>query len=157
MGAREAFPRHRDFRRAGALGYAGAVRAVRRSLCACAAALAVACAAEREPEAPEPSAPEPSANEVVEENAGENDDESAEPAAAPELPSVSADGVAARLLDDGRVQVSGADRWGAPLEVTYADVSYFRDALPVLSRGLTSAQADALRAFGERLADEAPR
>ncbi|MCZ7682196.1 MAG: hypothetical protein M5U28_26755 [Sandaracinaceae bacterium] len=48
-------------------------------------------------------------------------------------------------------RLEGIDRFGQTLSVTYADASYFRDAVPVLARSLTPAQADALRAFSEQL------
>ncbi len=78
-------------------------------------------------------------------------DEGPVPPAPERVEHVSADGIEARLLSDGSVRLEGIDRFGQTLSVTYADASYFRNAVPVLARSLTPAQADALRAFAEQL------
>ena len=94
--------------------------------------------------APEPEAPAPPRE------GAEARGEPEEAAAAPPTHLVH-EGIEVRVLEDGRVSVEGTDRWGAPLSITYADVHWFRGAIPVLSRSLMPGQAEALRAFGEEL------
>lgn len=104
---------------------------------ACAIALAVAACAAQAPAEEQAEA----TDEALEE----------QPSTADRPTHVSAGGIEARLLQDGRVHLEGTDRFGAPLSVTYADATYFLNAVPVLARSLTPAQADALRTFGEGL------
>lgn len=130
----------RTFPSLGRLGYARRVRRGqldRRRGLACAIALVAAGCAAQAP---------------AEEQAEATDEELEEQPSAAERPThVSAGGIEARLLQDGRVHLEGTDRFGAPLSVTYADATYFLNAVPVLARSLTPAQADALRTFGEGL------
>lgn len=61
------------------------------------------------------------------------------------------DGIVVTFRDDGSVELHGRDRWGAPLDTTYENVTYLRGALPVLERSLTPLQASMLRAaVGQR-------
>jgi len=72
----------------------------------------------------------------------------AEPAEAPEAEAAAEVHTAPDLRvvvnEDGTVTVSGMDRWGHRLDTTYADATYFRNALPVLRRAVTEAQLPAL-------------
>jgi hypothetical protein len=61
------------------------------------------------------------------------------------------DGIVVSFRDGGSVELHGRDRWGAPVDTTYENVTYLRDALPVLERSLTPLQASMLRAaVGQR-------
>lgn len=55
-----------------------------------------------------------------------------------------AEGIAVERLPDGSIRVRGQDRWGVRLDTVYADATYFANAVPVLSRSLTEAQARAM-------------
>ena len=64
--------------------------------------------------------------------------------AAPAGESWDAQGITIERLPDGSLRVRGQDRWGVQLDTTYADVTYFANAVPVLARSLTEPQARAL-------------
>ena len=55
-----------------------------------------------------------------------------------------AQGITVERLPDGSIHVRGQDRWGVQVDTTYADVTYFANAVPVLARSLTEPQARAL-------------
>jgi hypothetical protein len=63
-------------------------------------------------------------------------------------------GISAEVNDDGTITLSGADRWGGPLNYTYADSEYLKDAVPVLARSITEEQATALQEFVDELRAE---
>ncbi|HEY3357793.1 MAG TPA: hypothetical protein VGQ83_31365 [Polyangia bacterium] len=58
---------------------------------------------------------------------------------------VDAAGLTLEFFADGRVSLKGKDQWGAPIETTYENVKFLRDAMPVLARTVTPPQAEALR------------
>jgi hypothetical protein len=86
--------------------------------------------------------------------------EEAEPAPDPpavpeaEAPDVELDGLTARRIEGGLIEVHGADRWGGRVDTTYESAEYLKDALPVLERSITEAQAAALRDWVETLDEE---
>jgi hypothetical protein len=49
------------------------------------------------------------------------------------------------------VRLSGTDRWGGLLDITYEDATYFREAAPVLGRSLTAEQNAVVTRALERL------
>jgi hypothetical protein len=53
-------------------------------------------------------------------------------------------GIAIERLADGSIRVHGVDRWGVAMDTTYADITYFSNAVPVIARSLTDVQAEAL-------------
>lgn len=53
-------------------------------------------------------------------------------------------GLAVERLPGDAIRVRGTDRWGARIDTTYADVTYFANAVPVFSRGLRDDQARAV-------------
>jgi hypothetical protein len=63
-------------------------------------------------------------------------------------------GISAEMHDDGTITISGSDRWGGPLEYTYADSEYLKNAVPVLARSITEEQATALAEYVEELRGE---
>ncbi len=70
-------------------------------------------------------------------------------ASAPTTPAPAGDtwdaqGITIERLPDGSIRMRGQDRWGVQLDTTYADATYFANAVPVLARSLTEAQARAL-------------
>lgn len=78
----------------------------------------------------------------------------AEPAVPEARPDVDVGGLTARRLDDGRIEVHGADRWGGRVDTTYESAEYLRNALPVLERSITEEQATALRTYVESLEED---
>ncbi len=63
-------------------------------------------------------------------------------------------GIRALVNDDGTITLSGADRWGNPIDATYADTQYLENAVPVLTRSITEEQATALAGLVEELKGE---
>jgi hypothetical protein len=63
------------------------------------------------------------------------------------------DGIGVELFENGELRLTGTDSWGKPLDTTYENIGFFRNALPVLERSLTPIQAAKLRA----LVDAAPQ
>jgi hypothetical protein len=57
------------------------------------------------------------------------------------------DGIGVELLENGELRLIGTDSWGKPLDTTYENIGFFRDALPVLERSLTPKQIASLRAL----------
>jgi hypothetical protein len=57
------------------------------------------------------------------------------------------DGIVVTYLADGRITIAGTNRWGRPLDTTYASERYFRDAITVLERSVSPEQAVALQAL----------
>lgn len=53
-------------------------------------------------------------------------------------------GIAIARLPDGSIRVRGEDRWGVRIDTTYADVTYFANAVPVISRSLSDPQSHAM-------------
>lgn len=101
----------------------------------------------------------PARTEVSEDTPSTDDDESedppaeegeAEPASGSEVRDLS--GLEVSLNEDGTVDVEGTDRWGEAIETQYTDHTYFRNAIPVLSRSVTAEQAAGLSALGAELA-----
>jgi hypothetical protein len=72
----------------------------------------------------------------------------APPAAQPGEPAPletwNAAGVTVERLPGDAIRVRGTDRWGARMDTTYADATYFANAVPVFSRGLNDDQARAM-------------
>lgn len=60
-------------------------------------------------------------------------------------------GITVDRLAGGEVRVHGEDRWGEQFDTTYADATYFANAVPVLSRSLAEPQARALAALVPRV------
>lgn len=58
-------------------------------------------------------------------------------------------GIGVTFQSDGRVIVSGTNRWGRPLDATYASGEYFRRAVAVIEQQVTPEQAAALREIAE--------
>ncbi len=56
-------------------------------------------------------------------------------------------GISVTFLAGSRIEITGRDRWNNPLDATYENADYFRNALPVLARSLTDLQAAGLRAL----------
>jgi len=70
-----------------------------------------------------------------------------DPDAPPEVAAVQtwdAEGISIEALPDSSIRVRGEDRWGVRIDTVYADATYFANAVPVLSRSLSEAQARAL-------------
>lgn len=55
---------------------------------------------------------------------------------------------------DARIRLTGRDRWGRPLDVTFESPRFFADAIPALSRSLTDAQAMRLRQLAYLVAEQ---
>jgi|GEM_PF-3206320 len=62
-----------------------------------------------------------------------------------------AEGISIEALSDSSIRVRGEDRWGVRIDTVYADVTYFANAVPVLSRSLSDAQARALTTLVPRV------
>jgi len=60
-------------------------------------------------------------------------------------------GIRVEFLPSGGVTVRGADRWGHPQNFTYESATFFRNAVPVLVRSVTPAQATALQGIADEL------
>ena len=60
-------------------------------------------------------------------------------------------GLTLEVLQDGSISLTGADRWGNPLDTTYANLEYLTNAVQVLQRSMTDEQASALAALVEEL------
>jgi hypothetical protein len=60
-------------------------------------------------------------------------------------------GIGIAFHADGRISVTGQNRWGRPLDATYASEDYFRAAVPLMVRTTTPEQGAALEAFVEGL------
>lgn len=56
-------------------------------------------------------------------------------------------GISIERLPGNSIRVHGVDRWGVSFDTTYADVTYFANAVPVVVRSLSDAQAQALVAL----------
>ena len=56
-------------------------------------------------------------------------------------------GIGVAILEDGAIQLTGTDRWGSPLDTTYENIDFMRNALPVLERSVTPEQAASLRSL----------
>jgi hypothetical protein len=73
----------------------------------------------------------------------------------PEGPAITetldAAGITVDRLAGGEVRVHGQDRWGEQIDITYADATYFANAVPVLARSLAEPQAEALVALVPRV------
>ena len=54
-------------------------------------------------------------------------------------------GLTVKMLDGGVIELTGKDRWGAPLDTTYENIEFLRNALPVLERSVTPEQAAGLQ------------
>jgi len=54
-------------------------------------------------------------------------------------------GIVVTFRDDGMVEIRGRDQFGHAVDTTYENVEFFRNALPVLDRSLTTEQAVGLR------------
>ena len=54
-------------------------------------------------------------------------------------------GITVTFRADGTVAIQGRDQFGTALDTVYENVDFFRNALPVLERSLTAAQATGLR------------
>lgn len=77
-----------------------------------------------------------------------------DPDAPPEVAAVQtwdAEGISVEALPDSSIRVRGEDRWGVRIDTVYADVTYFANAVPVLSRSLSEAQARALTTLVPRV------
>jgi len=59
-------------------------------------------------------------------------------------------GISVTFLNGGTIELAGPDRWGVPLDTTYENADFLRDALPVLERSMTTEQAAGLRALISR-------
>ncbi|MFK7986943.1 MAG: hypothetical protein AB8I08_13040 [Sandaracinaceae bacterium] len=83
---------------------------------------------------------------------GDSSDEGseAEPATHADVRDLS--GLQVSLNEDGTVDVDGTDRWGEAIDTQYTDHTYFRNAIPVLSRSVTPEQAAGLSALAAELA-----
>ena len=54
-------------------------------------------------------------------------------------------GISVTFREDGMVAVHGRDQFGSAIDTTYENVDFFRNALPVLARSLTTEQSIGLR------------
>ena len=79
--------------------------------------------------------------------AAEAVEEAAEEAEPPNAATRDIHGLRVTLNDDGSITLSGVDRWGARLDTTYADATYFRNAVEVLKRSITEEQGAGLDAY----------
>ncbi len=75
----------------------------------------------------------------------------AQPAEIAAVESWDAAGIAVERLLDGSIRLRGVDRWGVRVDTVYADATYFANAVPVFSRGLTDEQARAVTALVPRV------
>lgn len=66
-------------------------------------------------------------------------------------PDVEVDGLTARRIEGGLIEVRGPDRWGGRVDTTYESAEFLKNALPVLERSITEEQVAALRAYVETL------
>lgn len=62
-----------------------------------------------------------------------------------------AEGISIEALPDSSIRVRGEDRWGVRINTVYADATYFANAVPVLSRSMSEAQARALTTLVPRV------
>jgi len=53
-------------------------------------------------------------------------------------------GITVERLPGNAIRVRGTDRWGARIDTTYADATYFANAVPVFARGLRDDQTRAV-------------
>jgi len=77
-----------------------------------------------------------------------------DPDAPPEVAAVQtwdAEGISIEALPDSSIRVRGEDRWGVHIDTVYADATYFANAVPVLSRSMSEAQARALTTLVPRV------
>ena len=58
---------------------------------------------------------------------------------------VEVQGLTVTYLEHGAIQITGRDRWGAPLDTVYESSEFLRKALPTLERSVTPGQAASLR------------
>jgi len=66
--------------------------------------------------------------------------------AAPKLDApIDVHGITVTFRTDGTVAIQGRDRFGNALDTVYENVDFFRKALPVLERSLTTEQSTGLR------------
>lgn len=116
------------------------------------AVLACGCGGRRSGDSPrEGTGGPPSATRAVD-TASAPPTTSASPSTSGADPAVDADaaevwdaaGIAIARLHDGSIRVRGEDRWGVRIDTTYADVTYFANAVPVLARSVTEPQARAM-------------
>lgn len=118
--------------------------------------LAVGCGSDDEPSSSPTTTESPPADDTSTEGDSPDEDgqadeegEAAEPEATADVRDL--DGLEVRLNPDGTVNVAGTDRWGDAIETQYTDHTYFRNAIPVLSRGVTPEQAAGLTALAAEL------
>lgn len=115
--------------------------------------LVAACECDDGPTSPEPSTEQRSEGATAETEAPETPP--AHPAPEPEpAPDIEVDGLTARRVEGGLIEVRGTDRWGGRVDTTYESAEYLKNALPVLERSITEEQAAALRAYVETLEDQ---
>jgi hypothetical protein len=65
----------------------------------------------------------------------------AQPGETAALETWNAAGITIERLPGDAIRVRGTDRWGARIDTTYADATYFANAVPVFARGLQDEQA----------------
>ncbi len=66
------------------------------------------------------------------------------------------DGIRVTREPSGRITVRGNDRWGRPIDVTYEDETYFRNAVPTFALSVSETQAAKLRTLSEHITPTAP-
>jgi hypothetical protein len=75
--------------------------------------------------------------------------------APPDMRRFDAAGLTVVANADGTIRLTGQDRWQNAIDTTYADLTYLRNAMPVIERTVTEPQFRALRAVLEQLAADA--